>query len=70
MVRSDNLIKFEQILKENNLMSDTGSIDYKAIRKATGIPDRTLRSWFSGEREPAPWVVTLLNYYFMTGGFR
>ena len=70
MGRTPELIKLEQILKDNGLITGTGAVDYKAIKKATGIPDRTLRSWFSGEREPSPWVLDLLTYYFTTGGFR
>lgn len=67
MISTSN--KLEQLLKEQGLITDA-RIDYKAIKKATGIPDRTLRSWLSGEREPAPWVIGLLEYYFKTGGFR
>lgn len=67
MISTSN--KLEQLLKERGLIAD-GKINYKGIKTATGIPERTLRSWLSGEREPAPWVIGLLEYYFKTGGFR
>ena len=66
MPKSEQLKKMESVLVEQNLMESTGKVDYKKIKKATGIPDRTLRSWFSGDREPAPWVVDLLIWYFKT----
>ena len=66
----EGLKQLEQICIDQGLMKSTGNVDYKAIKKATGIPDRTLRSWFSGEREPSPWVINLLKFYFTAGGFR
>lgn len=70
MLKDPNLIELENIMIKQGLMEQTGAVDYKKIKKATGIPDRTLRSWFSGDRSPAPWVIDLLKYYFTTGGFR
>lgn len=69
MSRSKELVELEKILQEEGFISGA-TIDYKKIKKVTGIPDRTIRSWFSGERDPAPWVISLLKYYFTTGGFR
>lgn len=68
--RNWQLQRLEQILDNQGFIDPSGKVDYKKIKKATGIPDRTLRSWFSGDREPAPWVIDLLTYYFTTGGFR
>lgn len=68
--RSAELVELEKILRQEGFIFGTSIIDYKKIKKVTGIPERTIRSWFSGERNPAPWVISLLKYYFTTGGFR
>ena len=70
MPKSENMKRLEHVLVEHELMEPTGKVDYKKIKKGTGIPDRTLRSWFSGDRDPAPWVIDLLVFYFNRGGFR
>lgn len=62
--------ELKQILKDEGFIDDHGNVDYKSLKKVTGIPDRTFRSWFLGERIPAPWVLDLLKFYFKNGGFK